>query len=852
MTVSLILIVLITFAISLLLTKVAKKVAIQFHIGDEPGPRKVHKVFIPYLGGVAILFAVAAGTAISVLLLPKVAGPVPKHYYVLGLSCVFIALVGIFDDLRGLRFSTKFYCQILAAILVVGGGLKFDTIYLPLMGTINLGIFSFIFTVFWIVFITNAMNLLDGLDGLAAGVATIIFTTFAIISLQSGRTLVALINVIFIAANLGFLRYNFHPASIFMGDTGSLFIGFSVSVISLEVGRVSDTQTLNCIIPLTVMAVPVLDTTISFFRRASKRMHPFMADKEHIHHRLMSIGFSHFNAVKVIYFFSAVTSIMGLSFVWLDVKSIITVLLVGIIFSTLLIRRLGYVEIKKNLIVVGNGEKNGNSKINGLLNCVNGNGGKEKKFIPFDTSQFVQSFLFFLSDSAFIIAGFLITYFLWVVPKFPFLEPLSSGHTVLWITWSIIYWTSLLGLNDLYHIEWDTSRIDEIFTVLKIVMFGIIVLIFLSFEIKFPFLVSRKIFILYGFLLVAGLSLGRLLLITFLKEKEILEFKKRPTLIIGASERAINVVKKIKSVPILKFNLQGFIDEHGNGNMGKNIQGLPVLGGYQDIPDIIKKRKIKEVIIALDDSDRDEIIDLIALFSHYNVSIKLLPYFYNLMSGFRTSHVYGVSLIRFFSSNMKTWEWLLKRFIDIAISFTVLIAFLPLWSIICAIILLDSPGPIFYKQKRVGKNKIEYEVIKFRSMVRNAEEVTGPKWAAKDDPRITRFGRFLRKTGLDEIPQFANVLLGDMSIVGPRPERQYFVNGLENSVQFYSRRLIVKPGITGWAQIKHKYDETIEDVRGKLRYDLYYIENMSVLLDLKIIVQTLLVGLRKKHPSVRN
>jgi len=844
--VSLILVVLITFVASLLLTKLARKVAIKFHIGDEPGPRKVHKVFTPYLGGAAILFSVAIGTAISVVLLPKVAGPVPKHYYVLGLSCVFIAFVGLFDDLRGFRFSTKFYCQILAAILVVVGGLKFDTIYLPLAGTIHLGIFSFIFTLFWIVFITNAINLLDGLDGLASGVSTIIFIIFAIISLQSGRTLVALINIIFIAANLGFLRYNFHPASIFMGDTGSLFMGFSVSVISLEVGRIGDTQTLNCIIPLTVMAVPALDTAVSFLRRASKRMHPFMADKEHIHHRLMSIGFSHSNAVKVIYLFSAVTGIMGLSFVWLDVKSIITVLLIGVIFSTLLIRRLGYIEIKKNLIVVGNGNKNGNGKINGMLNGVNGNGGEERKFIPFDTSQFAQSFLFFLSDSFFITVGFLITYFLWIVPKFPYLGHYSIGQIILWITWSIIYWTSLLGLNDLYHVEWDTSRIDEMFTVFKIVVFGIVVLFFLSFEVKFPFLASRKIFLLYGFLLIAGLSLGRLLLITFLKGKEILEFKKRPTLIIGTSERAINVVKKIKSVPILKFSLQGFIDEHVNGNVGKKIQGLPILGGYQNIPYIIKKKKIKEVIIAIDDSDRDEIIDLIALFSQYNVSIKLLPYFYNLMSGFRTSHVYGVSLIRFFSSNMKTWEWLLKRFIDIAISLIVLIALLPLWIIISVIIILDSPGPVFYKQKRIGKNKIEYNVIKFRSMVKNAEEVTGPKWAAKDDPRITRFGRFLRKTGLDEIPQFVNVLIGDMSIVGPRPERQYFVNDLENSIQFYSRRLIVKPGITGWAQIKHKYDETIDDVREKLRYDLYYIENMSVLLDLKIIVQTLLVGLRKK------
>jgi exopolysaccharide biosynthesis polyprenyl glycosylphosphotransferase len=196
---------------------------------------------------------------------------------------------------------------------------------------------------------------------------------------------------------------------------------------------------------------------------------------------------------------------------------------------------------------------------------------------------------------------------------------------------------------------------------------------------------------------------------------------------------------------------------------------------------------------------------------------------------------------------MKTWEWLLKRIIDVVISLVVIVVFFPFWLIIAIAIVIDSPGPIFYKQHRVGKNKQEFELIKFRSMIKDAEDSTGPTWAGKDDPRITCVGKFLRRVGLDEIPQFFNVLMGDMSIVGPRPERLYFVNDLEQSIQFYSRRLIIKPGITGWAQIKYKYDESIDDVREKLRYDLYYIENMSILLDLKILVQTLLVGIRKKH-----
>lgn len=849
----LLIIAIITLGSSLLLTGFARKVAIKYQIGDIPNDRKVHKTFVPYLGGVAIVLSVLIGVGISVLLVPIVAGKVPSHYYVLGIACTFITLVGLYDDLKGLKFSTKFYCQIIAAIMVVIGGFHFDTIYLPVIGDIYLGGFSFVFTLLWIVFITNTMNLLDGLDGLAAGVSTIIFATFAVIALSSGRTLIALVNLLLILANLGFLRYNYHPASIFMGDAGSLFLGFATSVIALEIGRVGRSNTLNLIVPLTVLIVPALDTFIAFFRRASKRMHPFMADKEHIHHRLMSIGFSHKNSVKIIYLFSALAGIMGFSFLYLNTQALLTVLIVGAVLLALLIRRLGYVEIEHNLIVVPNGENgNGNgahsnSKTNGIDN---GNGKQESKFIPFDTSEFIQSLLFVCSDIIFITLAFFLTYYWRIVP---FLErSFPAGELILQCSWTIVFWVVLLGANDLYKIEWDTSRIDELFTVFKIVFVGTLFIFFITYEFYFPIIVARRVLITYGILLFIGLGAGRLILIGILKNNDLLGFQPRPTLIIGASNQAINVATKIKYVPELKFKLVGFIDKRANGNVGKLINGVPILGGFEDIPKFIKQKKIKEVIIALDDADSDTIMDLIALFSQYNISVKLLPDFYNLMSGFKTSHIYGVSLIRFFKSNMKTWEWLLKRIIDIVVSLIVLVVFLPFWLIIALIIKIDSKGPVFYKQNRVGKNRQEFKLVKFRSMQHNAEELTGPKWAEKEDPRMTRVGSFLRKTGLDEIPQFFNVLIGNMSIVGPRPERLHFVNELEKSIPFYSRRLIVKPGITGWAQIKYKYDESIDDVREKLRYDLYYIENMSVLLDLKIIIQTLLIGLRKKHKFAYN
>jgi len=178
------------------------------------------------------------------------------------------------------------------------------------------------------------------------------------------------------------------------------------------------------------------------------------------------------------------------------------------------------------------------------------------------------------------------------------------------------------------------------------------------------------------------------------------------------------------------------------------------------------------------------------------------------------------------------------------VSLCVLVIGFPFLALIALAIRLDSKGPILYVQKRVGRGGQIFTLYKFRSMVQDAEAKTGPVWAGKNDPRITRVGRVLRKLHLDEIPQFINVLKGDMSLVGPRPERPSFVDEFRTAIPLYERRLNVKPGITGWAQVKHKYDESLTDVIDKLRYDLFYLENMSLALDLKIIFSTMGIVIR--------
>jgi len=204
----------------------------------------------------------------------------------------------------------------------------------------------------------------------------------------------------------------------------------------------------------------------------------------------------------------------------------------------------------------------------------------------------------------------------------------------------------------------------------------------------------------------------------------------------------------------------------------------------------------------------------------------------------KTLPLWGSPFIDISTTLLKPWEAFVKRAIDIAFSLSVIVMGLPLWLIVALVVKLDSAGPVFYSQVRTGKRGKEFRLYKFRTMVTDADK-GGPNWCQKDDPRVTKVGRFLRKSHLDEIPQFWNVLKGEMSLVGPRPEQPFFVDKFTKMIPYYSRRLIVRPGITGWWQIKYEpYMESVEEIENRIKDDFYYIENMSLKLDLEIIMRT--------------
>ena len=273
---------------------------------------------------------------------------------------------------------------------------------------------------------------------------------------------------------------------------------------------------------------------------------------------------------------------------------------------------------------------------------------------------------------------------------------------------------------------------------------------------------------------------------------------------------------------------------------------LKVLGNVIDLHIIIEKYVINDILIALDFKEEEEIFKLISAADSFNVDFSILPGPADVLARrMMFNQLYGFPMIRILAEPMPPWEKNVKRIIDIVVCLIVIILIFPLLLLIAAAIKLDSKGPVLYVQDRVGFRRQTFRLYKFRSMVANAEELSGPIWAHENDIRVTRIGRILRKTRFDEFPQLYNIIKGNMSLVGPRPERPFFVEKLKKKIPYYQLRLKIKPGLTGWAQIKHRYDRSLDDVREKLKYDLYYIENMSLNMDFKIILATIFVVLRR-------
>jgi len=408
------------------------------------------------------------------------------------------------------------------------------------------------------------------------------------------------------------------------------------------------------------------------------------------------------------------------------------------------------------------------------------------------------------------------------------------------------YWLLIFSFVGMYRTWFALSRFDEISTLFKATFVGVFLLFFFIFLDDYSHGVSSEsrflIFIYWGFFLL-WVSLGRLAVRGFQRRLLINGVGRRNALLVGFNNNAHEIHREILDHPGLGIDVVGYITVADDA-LEKVFKNVMVVGTVSDIPKRIDELSIKEVIIVLMKFSEDTLIEIIGKCENKNVGLKIAPDLYNILSGqARTTQLYGFPLIDINPQLMPAWEAKIKRFLDLIFAFVFLLLTSPVMFLTSIAIKLDSKGPVFFKQERCGLNGKIFNIFKFRSMRQDAEKNTGPVWSTKGDPRITRVGRFVRKVRIDELPQMINILKGEMSLVGPRPERPFFVEKLSAEIPYYKRRLKVRPGITGWAQVKHKYDETVEDVKEKLKYDLFYIENMSLRMDFKIMFRTVFVML---------
>ncbi|WP_226670833.1 glycosyltransferase family 4 protein [Metabacillus litoralis] len=324
-----------SFAVTVLITPLVKKIAIKIGATDQPNTRKIHKEIMPRMGGLAIFIGVIAG-----FLYLKPQSPYMTEVII---GAFIIILIGILDDRFTLPARYKFLGQLIAAIVVASSGLLVDKFNVPFFETVHLGVWSYPVTVLWIVAITNAINLIDGLDGLAAGVSSIAMTSILIMAFADSQIVVIALCTILIGSSLGFLVHNFYPAKIFMGDTGALFLGYSISIISM-LGLFKNLTLFSFVIPIIVLAVPIFDTVFAIIRRFLNKRSIAAPDKLHLHYCLVDLGFSHRTSVLIIYFFSACFGFSAIIFsnatLWLSLL-LMMILLLAIQFIAELVGLIG-------------------------------------------------------------------------------------------------------------------------------------------------------------------------------------------------------------------------------------------------------------------------------------------------------------------------------------------------------------------------------------------------------------------------------------------------------------------------------------------------------------------------------
>lgn len=406
---------------------------------------------------------------------------------------------------------------------------------------------------------------------------------------------------------------------------------------------------------------------------------------------------------------------------------------------------------------------------------------------------------------------------------------------VLVVVLPVFLWT--FKSYGLYQNRRSIRRIEEIFVVIKAVSVAALIMTAMSFFYR-GLTYSRVYLVTLWIFSAMFVSFGRYLLIQREYRQRLLKKNMDKVLIIGADHNARSIIQWAKNNPHYGQEIIGVLAKDSELT-GKHVEDINIIGSSDKAEEFIKSLK-PDVVILVDASfSRPQIADLVADCEDELIDFKVAADFYGLMSrSVDVEYVSRVPLLGFKPQPLdKPWNRVLKRAFDLAATSLLMIVSAPVWIFVIAAIKLDDGGPIFYSQERVGRDQKVFNVLKFRTMKVDAEKETGPVWAKADDNRRTRMGDFLRRWNIDELPQFLNVLRGDMTLVGPRPERPHFVSQFRETIPRYMARHKIKSGITGWAQVNGYRGNT--SIHERLKYDLHYMENWSLAFDVKILFMTL-------------
>jgi UDP-GlcNAc:undecaprenyl-phosphate GlcNAc-1-phosphate transferase len=758
---------------------------------DYPSALKIHIKPTPLLGGLAVfigfLFALFVG--IKLLNLPFNADMVGV---LIGGSVVLV--FGLVDDKKGLSPSHKFVGQILGAILFLV--LSHNATILTGSG------WDILILLVWMVGLMNAVNFMDAMDGLCAGISFVSASAFLVLAFFNHQTVGVLLALALMGGLLGFLRYNFSPAKIFLGDAGSMFNGFILACLGILFAR-ENTSYSSLLVPILILSYPIFDISFVTLIRLREGRKVYVGDYNNSPRRIANLGVQTTKVVLWIYLFCFVLGGMGV-LVYLFFESPMKMLIAVLVW---LILTIFGVHLQRNFINI-----------------------KEKLFLIFGDMVLVNlAFLFFFWLK--FRSGLFLNQM--VIPLSEYVAP------AIWIT---IYWLNLFAILGVYEVPGDERLKDKMKGIAKAIFGGVIIFLILTLNPSYFALKSWILLLIYGLSLIILLGMGRGLYIFLIRKLNARGRFLRKAIIVGTKKNAKKLFEKISSNPESGYQVVGFVAEDEVAPEQSPF-GLKILGNIEQLDEIARDNKIQDILIALQPDWNGSLQELMDRVSNLEVSFKIVPHLADLFRGYQTAPLATNLLLRIFPSQMRTWEWALKRLFDALISLAVLIVFLPIWILFGLLSKLNFRGSPLVKRGCLGKGGRIIGIYKFRV---SKEEPIWEKSSLTSNLPQGIWGRFLRNSGLEKIPMFLNILKGEMSLVGPEPLCPETFEKLSSKLFLLPKRLYVKPGLFGLAKIKEKFSVTdrsasggkdyVDGAKEYLSYDLSYIENMSFYFDTKIFL----------------